>query len=157
MKKKICFGELGFNRTHGMRETRFYGVWRGIKDRCNNSNMKEYKNYGGRGIKCLWKTFEEFKNNMYESYQSHIKDFGIKDTSIERIDNNGNYCFKNCKWATKIEQNNNTRNNVFYEFNGKKQTLVNWSKEICINRLTLYNRLNRSHWSIEKAFTTPIV
>ena len=77
-----------------------YHSWAGMKARCNNPNHKSYKNYGGRGITVCekWKTFSSF-----------LTDMGIKPEgkSLDRIDNNGNYCPKNCKWSTALEQANN--------------------------------------------------
>lgn len=95
--------------THGMTGTRFYAIFKGIQTRIYNKNREKYKIYGGRGIKCLWKNFEEFRNDMLENYQSHIKEFGIKNTSIDRIDVNGNYCKENCRWATNKQQVENRR------------------------------------------------
>ena len=46
---------------------------------------------------------------MYESYLEHIKKFGKKNTTIDRIDNDGNYCKENCHWATAKEQSLNVR------------------------------------------------
>lgn len=100
------------NKKHNMYKTRFYRIYKRMKVRINNKNTKEYKDYGGRGIKVSesWQNnFFDFKNDMYESYLSHVIKKGEKDTTLERIDVNGNYCKENCKWATYKEQNLNKR------------------------------------------------
>lgn len=89
-----------------------YYRFRGIKNRCQNKNQKDYHYYGGRGIKCEWKTYQDFKNDMYESYLEHKKIYGKNNTSLDRIDNNGNYCKENCRWATLKEQYKNKRNTI---------------------------------------------
>ena len=72
-----------------------------MKYRCNNPNWPTYDNWGGRGIKVLYKDFDEF-----------IKDVGKRPSNkytIDRIDNDGNYEPGNCKWSTWKEQRNNQR------------------------------------------------
>jgi len=98
--------------THKMSGTSFYNRWRTLKARCNNKNNLKYKNYGGRGIKNLWKNFLDFKKDMFASYVKHINKYGIEQTSIDRINNNGHYCKKNCRWATQKIQQNNRRDNI---------------------------------------------
>lgn len=83
-------------------QSKEYHSWNSMKNRCNNSNLKEYKNYGGRGITYdkKWEDFREFYKDMGERPEG---------TTLDRIDVNGNYCKKNCRWATKEEQQRNQR------------------------------------------------
>jgi hypothetical protein len=132
---------------HGMKGTPTYHTWIGMIKRCKNPNSHGYKNYGSRGISVCdkWLNFEGF----YE-------DMGIRPegTTLDRIDNDGNYNKENCKWSTKKEQDNNTRVNHFITYKGKTQTITQWSEEIGINISTLKSRICQHNWSIEKAFTT---
>ena len=100
---------------HGMCKTRFYQIWVNMKRRCNSPNDPWYSRYGGRGIKLLWKSFEEFRDDMYKSYLEHCEEFGEKNTTIDRADNNGNYEKSNCRWATWTIQSRNSSNCVAYK------------------------------------------
>lgn len=94
-------------------KSRFYKTYENMKARCNDKTRRNYKNYGGKGIIVEWKSFIEFKNDMYPSYLQHLKRHGIKQTSIDRIDNARNYSKENCRWATRKTQSKNQmhRNN----------------------------------------------
>jgi len=141
------------SRTHDMSSTHFYKTWSNINYRCNNSNDRRYHDYGGRGIKVEWKTFEEFKLDMYESYQSHLKEFGRLNTTIDRIDVNGNYSKDNCRWATQKVQQRNRSNNKYYTLNGRTQCLFAWAEEFNITPKTLWWRLN-NNWELDKVLLT---
>jgi hypothetical protein len=143
-------------KKHGMKNTSFYVKFGLILSRCNNEHNNRYKNYGFRGIKCLWKTFEEFKDDMYESYLKHVEEFGEKNTTIDRIDNDGNYCKENCKWSTKKEQYKNRTDSHLITYNNITMCLSDWAREVDIPIYTLFSRINLYKWSIEKALTTPV-
>jgi hypothetical protein len=140
-----------FNKTHGMSCEPEYNTWVNMKRRCYEHNNKSYSEYGGRGIKVYKRWFNSFEN--------FYKDMGDRPSpkhSIDRIDNNGNYEPDNCRWATKKEQNNNTRKNIKITFNNNIHTISQWSQILNINEGTLRNRLYKRNWSIKKAFTTPV-
>src|SRR3989338_8177115 len=105
------------SQEHGMWGTRFYLIWKDMKKRCQNTNHVGYKNYGGRGIAICpgWQDFRKFKEDMYSSYKDGL--------TINRINNNGNYEPNNCNWATRKEQNNNSRKNYFIVYKGIRDTL----------------------------------
>ncbi len=144
---------------HGFAHTKFYRTWASIKTRCSNKNSKYYRHYGGRGIifDKQWEKFENFLNDMYKSYLKHIEQFGEKNTTIERKNNNGNYCLENCSWETWDNQRKNKRTNHFLTYNGKKLTMKEWSKELNIPYSRLEARINSLNLPVEMALTTTIL
>lgn len=125
-----------------------YKSWLDMNRRCNNPNDKDYCNYRGRGITICkrWKKFINFLEDMGEQ---------PRGLQIDRINNDGNYCKSNCRWATRKEQGRNRRNNHLITFNSKTQCLVAWAEEFQIHRGTLFARINQG-WSIEKALRTQV-
>lgn len=144
------------NTTHGLSKKRIYRVWRGMQQRCFDKNSPTFKSYGARGIKCEWSSFGNFINDMYDSYLNHVKQFGEKNTSIDRINNNGNYSKSNCRWATNKEQANNTSYNHSITYLGQTLNIKQWSEKLGINYKALHLRITRLKWTTERALNTPI-
>lgn len=138
------------HKTHGQTNTKLFYVWQTMRKRCYQKNNKDYKDYGGRGIKVC----DEWQINFQAFYDWAMLNGYKEGLTIERKDTNGNYEPSNCKWATQKEQCNNRRNNHLITYNGKTQTLQKWANEYKINRQTLSSRIHKLHWSVEKALTT---
>ena len=95
---------------------RFYKIWADMKQRCTNPKCASFYNYGGRGIQydLKWMCYENFKSDMYPSYLSHCEQYGVKQTTLDRIDVNDHYYKNNCRWATYQQQSVNIRDKEQY-------------------------------------------
>ena len=131
--------EAKSNLRHGKCGTKEYRTWLGIQQRCFNPNTVGYSNYGGRGITCEWSSFEEFYADMGDCPKSA--------ESIDRVDNDKNYCRGNCKWATRVEQNNNKRNVVLLTYKGKTLSCSQWARELGLKQQTISSRYNKG-WDV---------
>lgn len=143
---KYCIGCKNQKRYGKKKNKRINIIYNGMKARCYNSNTPEYKNYGGRGIKIC----DEWLDN-YWNFENWAINNGYKNNlSIDRINNDENYEPNNCRWATRIQQQNNTRNNKFIVYKGERKTIAEWSRIIGVSSTCLSYRLK--NWDIEKAF-----
>ena len=117
-----------------------------MHDRCKNTNCKGYETYGGRGIKVCerWEKFENFYADMGDRPNGK---------SLDRIDNDGPYAPWNCEWKDRKHQSRNRRNNIWLEYNGRRQVVKDWAKETGLHETTITYRLQQG-WSIEEALTT---
>ena len=93
---------------HGYHNHKYYERWQNMKARCYNPNNKRYTDWGGRGIIVCdeWK----YDAKTYINYISNLEDAGLKDYSVDRINNDKNYEPGNLKWSTDSEQSLNQRN-----------------------------------------------
>ena len=132
--------------THSLSRSRIYRTYSNMIRRCTNPIEIEYENYGGRGIKVC----DEWTNDFMNFYNWAIANGYTDKLTIDRIDNDGNYCPENCKWSTYKEQCRNKSNNRIICINGIEKTLVEWSELSGIDRTTIYRRIKAS-WD-EKRF-----
>lgn len=137
------------NTIHGLSKTPEFKILSGMKGRCYNKNNDQYADYGGRGITVC----DEWLRDVSAFY----RDMGPRPSpkhTIERKNNNLGYFPVNCRWATRIEQMNNTRANRVFEHNGQKMTLSEWARHLGFARRMLDSRL-RSGLSFVEAITRP--
>lgn len=129
-----------------------YSVWSNIKWRCSGKcKSKNNSGYANRGIKIC----ERWAN----SFQNFLDDMGPRpspDHSIDRINNNGDYCPENCRWTTAKVQANNTRRTKFLEYRGETKPLTTWAEELGLSKDLIKNRIFRYKMSVEEAFERPI-
>lgn len=130
-------------------EVRLYKIWDGICQRCRNPNQKDFKRYGGRGIK-LCKEWESSTAFMKWSYENGYDD----SLQIDRIDCNGDYCPENCRWVDVQTQAYNKRTTKYIVYQDKKVSYGLLCKQKNIHRDTVRDRLKRG-WSVEDAFDIP--
>lgn len=136
---------------NGASKTRLYKLFYGIRDRCYNKNGKDYKNYGGRGIKICDKWLQDPNEFIRWANNNGYK----KGLSIDRINVNGNYEPSNCRWVSAKKQANNRRSNLVITFEGKTMTASEWCALKGWNRHVIPERLKKG-WSLEKTMTTPL-
>jgi hypothetical protein len=138
-------------------EVRSLNSWNAMRARCLNPNCKDYRHYGGRGIKICdrWRhTFANFLSDMGE------RPSGL---TIDRIDNDGDYSPENCRWATQKTQCQNRRDGLsrnrkgtVLEAFGESKRMLDWASDprCSVAAYTIYNRLQRG-WNIESAISRP--
>lgn len=126
-----------------------YRAWQNMKKRCYNPRATGFERWGGRGIKVCpaWK----------DSFENFLRDMGTapKNKSLDRLDNDGDYCPTNCQWSTLEEQGRNKRNSVLLCYKGKIKTLTEWAAYLGWDKRTIHTRLKRG-WSITETLGTPV-
>ena len=136
------------NRKHGRSKTPVYNIWAGIVRRCTKPSASRYSYYGGRGIKVCdrWLDFENF-----------YKDMGDRPTQkhqIDRIDNGGDYCPDNCRWATASQNARNRRSSRRINHLGENHSLTGWAEKFDKKPQTVIDRVTQLGWSIDEALST---
>lgn len=144
-EKHACFKH---GHSTGYKRSKALSVWSGMMRRCYKPKEKAYKNYGARGITVCdrWHKFENFLEDMGQPPEG---------LTIERIDNEKGYSPENCRWATPLDQVLNRRANLNFTINGKTKILSQWAEEHGINYFSLYSRVKKLGWEIERAIETP--
>lgn len=129
---------------------RCYSAWQSMISRCEKKDHPGAHRYVNRGITYAkkWAKFEKF-----------LEDMGLPPSpkhQLDRIDNEGNYTPRNCRWATPKEQQHNRSDNIRVYYKGRQVMVTELAKEHGLNSSTLKYRLVKAHWPISKALTTPV-
>ena len=130
-------------------ESKIYLVWQAMVRRCTRPSSKDYKDYGGRGITVCerWLVFENF-----------LGDMGVPadGMTLERKDNSLGYSPNNCKWASRLEQANNTRFNVTLFDGNEKLTMAQFSRKHSVHYDYLRNAIRQGNDSVKGIHFTRI-
>lgn len=140
---------LARRTTHGLTGTKEYAILATMKDRCYNKTNPKYLRYGARGITIC--------ERWLESVENFIADMGNKPAgmSLDRIDNDGNYCKENCRWATPSEQKNNASSSVRYLLGDQLYTVDELAQRAGLSYSCMRDRLVKLRWPVEEAVAIP--
>lgn len=136
-----------YYQTHKTKN-RLKSIWMQMISRCYNKKSISFKYYGAKGVTVC----DEWRNN-FDAFEKWAGNNGYSCTlTLDRIDRSQGYKPENCRWATHKEQQNNTGYNRLLTYNGKTQTLKQWSEETGVSYSAMYNRLRRG-WDIARTIT----
>lgn len=141
-----------FKFKHGLKRHPLYDVWGKMKARCFNAQDKDYVDYGARGISMD----NNWALNFVQFYYWALENGYTKGMEIDRENNDGNYCPDNCRFVTRSQNMRNTRRNNMVTYKGQTKCLAEWSDILGIKRYTLFGRISKLGWTVEKAFETPV-
>ncbi len=139
------------SKTHGLSDSPEYIVWLSMRSRCTKKGSTGYHKYGARGIKVC--------QEWNDSFGVFLRDMGKRpsnDHSIERNDNNGDYCKANCRWATRIEQARNRRITTFITIGGETKCQRAWCEQFKIGYYTVKYRIRKMGMDPYLALTMPV-
>ena len=137
--------------TAGRDQSIYYDLWCTIKSKVVSRSHADAVDYQHVSLYTLWSLdFSAFHNYL-------ISVLGPRPTgySLDRINTLGNYEPGNLRWATPLQQAQNTRRNRYLTFNGETKCLSQWARDIGVSRGTLDVRLTKLGWTVERAFTVP--
>lgn len=134
-KRVTALRSITHGHSTGYQRTKTYTCWKAMRQRCINPKVRSYVHYGARGIKVCprWNSFENFLMDMGEAPEG---------MTLDRIDVDGGYEPDNCRWASRITQMNNRRNNRMVDHNGERHTLAEWARRTGVKYHTLMARLD---------------
>lgn len=149
--QKDVVSEISKQSKKRFEEKHFISSWQNMCARAKDPN------YSGYTPNFNW-TYEQYKNDMYESYLVHVDKYGEKQTTLDRIDSKKGYYKENCRWATRLEQNYNLSTNILVEYNGLVMNFLEWKKYFNsdLDITLIKQRVKTYGWNIERACTEPV-
>lgn len=149
-KEKLKKFSIKNKKEYTKKSIRLHHIFFMMRQRCYDRNHDKYEYYGKNGVKICQEWLENPNSFVEWSLLNGYND----DLTIDRIDTYGNYEPSNCRWVDKITQANNKKNTFYIEYQGKRQSLKQWCRELDLNYKKTFSRIKYSKWTIEKAFTT---
>ena len=140
LKKEQDRKNLTAAHTHKMSGTRLYEIWQGIKKRCYNPHDVRYDRYGGRGIKVC----DEWREDFSAFYGWAMQNGYDETLTIDRIDNDGDYCPENCSWSNPQEQARNRSSNIRITIGNATKTLTEWCEIFQVDSKVVFARYHRN-------------
>ena len=136
-------------RKHGLTKHPLFGVWQGMKQRCENKNSHAYKWYGAKGVVVCasWQEFYNFYSDMGPTWKIGLL--------LDRKDASGNYEPNNCRWVDAKQSSRNRDYTKKITHNGETKPLTQWADEIGVMDRTLYCRIYVLGWPVERALSEP--
>ena len=166
LKRDVTIARNKLYKKHGATingvPTHLYLIWRGIKDRCLNTNSRDYPNWGGRGIyiyrrwQYSFKAFASYMRtlpNCPRYIDEPIGKHKLRKT-LDRINNNGDYVPGNIRWGSRKTQARNRRVTLWVEWQGKSIQLSKLCEKFDQHYYTIYNRI-KNGWSLKRALKHP--
>ena len=138
------------NTTHGMSHSRLDEIFKNMLARCYKPQNKRWDRYGGRGIKVC----DQWRENRSAFFCWALANGYEASRSIDRIDVNGDYTPKNCRWATTRQQANNTSRSVHLTWHNETATVTEWAAKLGVRASALQHRVDRG-WPEDRIFTQP--
>lgn len=141
--------------THGLSGTPEHKVWAGMLERCYRRNSRDYPRYGGRGVTVC----DRWNPAMGGSFQNFLEDVGPRPSQQHQLDKEAlcldskEYGPATTAWALPCENSLRRRSNRRISYLGKTQTLMEWSRELCLPYSTLQSRLSAG-WPVDKALVS---
>jgi hypothetical protein len=123
-------------------------AWGQMIARCYDPQHHKYPRYGGRGIRVC---------DRWICRRLFVEDMGARpqNKTLNRIDNDGDYCPENCEWASYEIQSRNMSGNRLITYGGETKCVTDWAKLLGVSRRTLSKRFEQG-WTVEAAFTVPV-
>ncbi len=120
-----------------MTDSTEHRIWSAMKRRCYNPNCPAFPDYGGRGISVCarWR----------KSFAAFYADMGPRPLgmTLDRIDNDGPYSPRNCRWASRVQQASNTRGNRLVTYGDEQMTMTEAARRAGLTLSAVHRRINR--------------
>ncbi|ABK45339.1 conserved hypothetical protein [Magnetococcus marinus MC-1] len=137
-------------RKHGLNHSKLHWMYDNMMKRCYRPETNRYERYGGRGIGVC----QEWRDDRSAFYTWALEQGWEVGLSIDRIDVDGDYTPTNCRFIPIERQASNTSRNRYLEWNGKRQTVSDWARELGVRPQALQHRVDRG-WNLHRMFTQP--